>query len=318
MSRNSQQQDHPRFTIIIPTRNAAPWLDRLLAMLARQSLAASEILIIDSSSTDATPEIAQRHGTRLVRIPAAEFDHGTTRSMAAEMAHSDLLLYMTQDAIPADEWAVERLIRGLIADERIGAAYGRQLPAADATVFGAHLRLFNYPDRSAVRCWKDRKRYGFRTIFISNSFAAYRKEILAAHGYFPDRQLFGEDTCTVAKFLQNGYCVAYVADACVYHSHNYTVGQDFRRYFDIGVFHACHQDLLDTFGSPGGAGRKYVRSEIALVLARKKWHLLPECILRNLGKWVAYNLGRRFRRLPRRLAVLLSMHRAWWHKGKPE
>jgi rhamnosyltransferase len=166
-----------------------------------------------------------------------------------------------------------------------------------------------------VRCWKDRERFGFRTIFISNSFAAYRRNVLAAHGFFPERLLFGEDTLTIAKFLEGGYCVGYVSDACVYHSHNYSIWQEFKRYFDIGVFHVNQHEQLMKFGGPGGRGKQYVFSELVMIIQRKKYLLLAESLLRSGCKFTGYNLGKHYRKLPRALGSLLSMNHRWWSRA---
>lgn len=305
-------ENRPTISVIIPTWNGEQWLDRLLTMLKQQTLVPDEIIVIDSGSEDGTCAIVHRHNVRQVKIAQQDFDHGGTRTMAAGIAGGEILIYMTQDAIPAGRDALELLVRPFARDERISATYGRQLPDPDANLFSEHLRLFNYPDHSETRCWDDRSQFGFRTIFISNSFAAWRKDILAAHGFFPERLLFGEDTLTVAKMLESGYCVAYVSESCVYHSHNYSILQDVKRYFDIGVFHVDQGDQLMKFGGPGGTGRKYVRSEMTMLAARKKYHLLPQCLLRNFGKFIGYNLGKRHRMLPRCCAERMSMNRSWW------
>ena len=299
------------YSVIIPTHNGAFWLDELLSMLARQTWPPEEILVIDSGSEDETREIARRYPTKIVTIQKEEFDHGGTRSMAARMARGDLLVFLTQDAVPADQTSLERLVNAF-ADKRVGAAYGRQLPAENALPLAAHLRFFNYPASSQLRCWQDRRQYGFRTIFISNSFAAYRRCVLEKIDYFEPHQLFGEDTLALAKILQNGYCVAYVADACVVHSHNYTFAGDLKRYFDIGAFHALHPELLEQFGGAGGAGRDYVLSEVRFLLKQRHSLLIPLSLLRNAGKFMAYHLGRHHRALPDWLVPRCSMHPNWW------
>ena len=301
----------PAVSVIIPTLNGEKWLDSLLSRLKKQTLPVEEILLIDSGSTDSTQQIARQHGVRVHEIAAKDFDHGATRTLAAGLVSGDILVFMTQDAVPERKDSLEKLVAPLV-EERIAATYGRQLPARDASIFSEHLRLFNYPDRSEIRCWQDRSRYGFKTIFISNSFAAYRRNVLAAHGFFPSNLLFGEDTLTLAKLIENGYCVAYVSDACVWHSHNYSLTQDFKRYFDIGVFHVNQREQLMKFGGPGGAGKKYVFSELSMLAARKKYGLLPESVMRNLGKFVAYNLGKRYKMFPRGWARRLSMNYNWW------
>lgn len=302
----------PIISVIIPTRNGAHWLDQLLTGLERQTRPVAEILIVDSSSTDATCSIAGEHGVQVLQIDVGSFDHGGTRSMAAQYVHGNILVFMTQDAVLKDDFSIERLIAPFLEREDIGAAYGRQLPAAGADCFARHLRLHNYPETSSVRCWQDRERYGFKTVFISNSFAAYRRDVLAGAGFFPAKQIFGEDSSTLAKILENGYCVAYVSTAQVLHSHNYSLLQDFRRYFDIGVFHACNSDLLGKFGSPTGAGKRFVRSELSFLYQQKRFFRLPESILRSVAKLVAYQLGKRYKRLPEKIIPFLSLHRRWW------
>jgi rhamnosyltransferase len=302
----------PTVSVIIPTWNGEQWLEKLLTMLEQQTLVPDEILVVDSGSQDRTCDLVCRHNVRLIEIAQEDFDHGGTRTMAAGLAVGEILVYMTQDAVPAGRDALELLVKPFMKDEKIAATYGRQLANSDANLFSEHLRLFNYPDQSEVRCWGDRSQYGFKTIFISNSFAAYRRDVLATHGFFPKKVLFGEDTLTVAKLLENGYCVAYVGDACVFHSHNYSIWQDFKRYFDIGVFHRHQDKQLSKFGGPGGAGKRYVRSEMSMLAAKKKYFLLPESLIRNAGKFIAYNLGRRYKKIPHCCAERLSMNRSWW------
>jgi len=298
-------------SVIIPTLNGGERFRQLLAELKKQDPLPGEIMVVDSGSTDDTLTYAREHDARILSIPPQDFDHGGTRSMAARRAAGNLLVFMTQDAVPADAASLQRLIRPL-ADSRVAAVYGRQEPFPDATCFARHLRMFNYPERSALRCWEDRQRYGFKTAFISNSFAVYRKDLLESVGFFEEGLLFGEDTFTVAKLLRKGYCIAYAADARVLHSHNYTIGQEFRRYFDIGVVHMLHRALMADFGSPMGEGRKYVSSELSFLVREKAFFQLPLSIVRNGIKFAAYSLGKRYAWLPRRLAVRFSFNRRWW------
>lgn len=236
-------------SLIIPTLNAEPWLAGLLSSLVRQTLLPDEILLIDSGSTDGTLAIAEGYirrypVIRLYQIQQQDFDHGGTRTMAARKTTGEILIFMTQDAVPAEDRALELLIRSFASNQQLAAAYGRQLPVQDATFFGEHLRLFNYPEKPQLRCQQDWGIYGFKTVFISNSFAAWRRDLLREQGYFPGQLLFGEDTVALAKMLEKGYYVAYVSDAAVYHSHNYSIAQDFKRYFDIGVLHETQAQYL--------------------------------------------------------------------------
>jgi len=177
------------------------------------------------------------------------------------------------------------------------------------------LRLFNYPPESLERSNADKEKYGLKTVFVSNSFAAYRKADLAACGYFQNGLIFGEDTCAVGRMLLDGYRISYVANATVSHSHNYSLIEEFKRYFDIGVLHSSENWLLKEYGVAEGQGIGYVQSAISYYLANKSWYLIPNLIIRCGVKFVGYRLGRRFNNLPLWLRPRLSMYSGWWKKS---
>jgi rhamnosyltransferase len=295
-------------TVVIPTYNASRHLDAQLKVLGTQSLKDLDILIIDSSSSDETMSIANRHGVETVVIPKQEFDHGGTRTLAGKhRSTADILVYLTQDALPFDDRAIECLIQPL-NDAKCGATFGRQIPYHDATPFGRHLRCFNYPPESYIRTYGDRTTLGIRAAFCSNSFAAYRREALDQVGWFAENLVVAEDIHVCARMLRQGYALRYVADAIVCHSHNYTMAQEFKRYFDLGVFFRQERWLLDEFGTPEGEGMKFVRSEWSFLLSQGLIHLLPISVLRAAAKLIGYRLGLLNEFLPPWILKNMSMH----------
>ncbi len=305
-------------SIIIPTLNASGFLPHLLTKLEHQTVKDKEIIVIDSSSKDNTVDIAKSFGAKTTIIPKEQFDHGGTRSIAAQKANGDNIVFLTQDAMPSDEYALENLIKPFHKDEKIAAVYGRQLPHTDALPLSAHLRLFNYPDTSYTRYMEDRKIYGIKTIFISNSFSAYRRSALKEIGWFKSNLIFGEDTHAAAKLLFARYKIAYAADAIVYHSHNYTALQEFKRYFDIGIFHRTEDWIIKEFGKTHGEGKKYFKSGFSYIIRNKKYCLIPSFIIRNILKYSGYNLGLRYSNIPKSLAGKISMNKRWWEKDSKE
>ena len=291
-------------TIIIPTYNASKYLPSLLARLESQTIKNYELMVVDSSSNDNTVDIAQSHRANVITIPQSEFDHGGTRTLAAVEANGDILVYLTQDALPYNEYAIENIIKPFADDRKIGVAFGRQLPYPGASVFAEHLRLFNYPDTSYTRILDDKKKYGITTAFLSNSFAAYRKSVLKEIGYFKSGLPFGEDACAGAKILLKEYRIAYVAEAMVLHSHSYTVWQDLKRYFDMGTFHRTENWLLKEFGKAEGEGIRYTKSEIKFLLKKRRFDLLPEFTLRLIMKYLGYKLGVGYERIKPRVTKI--------------
>ncbi len=300
-------------SIIIPTYYAEKCLPKLLDSIKKQTLKNYELIIIDSSSKDKTIQIAQKYTNNIIVIPQNEFDHGGTRAKAAQIAKGEILVFLTQDALPYDKYTIENIVK-VFKNKKIGAAYGRQLSYKDTNLFGKHLREFNYPAATVIKKKSDIKKYGIKTAQLSNSFAAYRKNVLEEVGIFKDNLILGEDVYTGAKMILAGYSLAYVSDAKVYHSHSYTVWQEFKRYFDIGVFHKTESWILESFGKAEGEGMKYIRSEINYLLKNGAWYLLPEFFVRNGMKYTGYKLGQKYKKLPKWMIKKFSMHHRWWDK----
>lgn len=299
--------------VIVPTLNAArDWPRFAPALLA--SVKAEQVLIVDSESTDGTAELARAAGFQVLSTARAKFNHGGTRQMAAELsAEAEILVYMTQDAVIVEPGAVERLVAAF-ADPAVAAAYGRQLPRPGARAIEAHARSFNYPAAADVRTLASKERLGIKAVFLSNSFAAYRREALMAVGGFPGHVIFGEDTVTAAHLLLKGYKIAYVADARVYHSHAYSWRQDFKRSFDIGVLHSREQWLLEGFGKAGDEGKRFVLSELRYLREREPMQI-PSAVVRTGLKVLGYRLGRMEARLTPGVKRALSMHPRFWAKA---
>ena len=300
-------------SIIIPIGNSGEQAHGLLAGLKTQTVS-GEVIIVDSSSSGVS-DACGRWGARVIRIRKEDFDHGGVRGMAAEEAKGDIVVFLTQDVLPVDERSIENLLRPF-EDASVGAAYGRQVPYPDASPFAAHLRLFNYPKASCLRSKADKEEFRIKTPFLSDAFSAYRRTALIRVGGFKRRLILGEDTYAGAKLLLADYKIAYAADAAVYHSHNYTAVQEFKRYFDIGVFHKTEEWILEEFGRAEGEGVAYVRSAAAYLMSEGRYLLIPELAVRTALKLAGYNLGRMYEKLPLSLIKKMSMHRDWWEKER--
>jgi len=300
-------------TIIIPTYNAKGYLPNLLDSLKTQSIKNYELIIIDSSSNDNTVEIAKKFTDNITVIPQNKFDHGGTRAKAGKIAKGEILVYLTQDALPFDNKTIENIIK-VFDNQNIGAAYGRQLSYEDTNLFGKHLRKFNYNNKSYIRNKDNIQQFGLKTAFLSDSFAAYRRTTLESIDWFKDGLILGEDTYAGAKMILDGYSLGYVSEAKVYHSHSYTVWQEFKRYFDIGVFHKSESWILKAFGKAEGEGMRYIKSEIKYLLHHKAWYFLPEFFIRNGMKYTGYKLGQKYEKLPMWMIKKISMHHRWWDK----
>lgn len=285
------QHELPRISLVIPTLNAEDCIEGLLLKLLSQTRVPDEILVVDSSSADGTAEVVQRLSEAnpcisLKVIGRKNFDHGGTRDDAfRKWTTGDFVLFMTQDAVPADDEYIERLLKPF-DDPRIAVVSGRQLPKSDARPFERLVRQYNYPATSFTRGKEDIQTYGIKTFYTTDVCSAYRRTAFLECGGFPRPCNMSEDMYMAAKLVAAGYLVAYAADACVYHSHNLLPSQQYSRNYAIGAFLENNKEIL-MGASEVGEGAKLVKSVSAeLVRTRRLGELFAfglDCAARLLG-----------------------------------
>lgn len=235
----------PSFSVVIPTLNAESEIGQLLESIQNQTIHPEQILVIDSSSTDNTRQVIADiaiSNLMLKEISRTSFNHGTTRGEGVKSVTGEFILFFTQDATPADSKYFEHILAPF-CDSSVGMVSGRQLPKQDAREYEKYIRLHNYPVTSYVRDINDVSRLGIKAFFASDVCSAYRRTAYQECGGFT-RVNTNEDMLMAAKMLENGYKVAYAAEAKVVHSHNLSFMQEFKRNKAIGYFLAAHKDEL--------------------------------------------------------------------------
>ncbi len=287
-----------------------------LRSIASQSLQPDFKLLIDSSSTDHTRDLARKLGFEVEKISKIDFDHGGTRLYAArKLDKADILIYLTQDAVPASVDSF-KLLLDCLQKPSVASVYGRQLPAKDASELAVHHRQYNYKVEPFEVTSETLLEMGIKGIFSSNSFAAYRREALLAVGGFSEHLIMGEDMLAAKALINCGYKHVYCAQASVWHSHNLSFMGEFRRYFDTGVFHRSNVEINELLNSTKKLGAGFVLSELHFAL-NKGPLLFAESIYRNVLRVSAYFMGRHNRQLPRRFCKYLSNSAAHWRRVQP-
>ena len=276
-------------SVIIPTLNAGRSIGQLLTMLLSQDFETPEIIIIDSSSDDDTVPVASKFGAKTMVIPRQAFNHGKTRNIAALEAHGEIIVFMTQDALPADNALLQKLTAPLENSE-IAATFGKHVPRSDAPPLEAFARYFNYPDRGFVKGINDVKKYGIKTFFFSNVCSSMKKESFLKVGMFPENVRANEDMLIAAKFILNRYKVAYVPEAMVIHSHNYSLFKLFRRYYNIGSSIKDNRSILQNIEAEE-EGIRFVKEQIRYLVKQRKYFWLPRIFLESLSKYAGYRAG---------------------------
>jgi rhamnosyltransferase len=299
-------------SVIIPTRNAESHLPALIASLAATTSAPRRVLFIDSQSSDRTQVMVKQAGHTLEVIDPRDFGHGRTRNVALRLcSDSRHIVFLTQDAIPLGaDWLDQLLSPFARAD--VAVSFGRQIARPNATLPERFARTFNYRESDDITTEADIARRGIKAVFCSNSFAAYDRARLESIGGFPDALPLGEDMAATLRLLRSGYARAYCATAMAIHSHNYTVWQEFRRYFDIGVLLECDQELQRARLAASGEGRSMLDAEMRHAWAEGGVPAIAGVLGRAIGKLAGFKLGYHYRIFPRSLCRRMSMHSYYW------
>jgi rhamnosyltransferase len=300
-----------RVGLAIPTLNAGKrWRD-CLGAIGGQTLAPDRLLVIDSSSTDQTVADAQTAGFEIIRIERSQFNHGGTRQWIVEyLEDCGVVVFLTQDAILAAPDALAQIV-GCFEDAKVAVAYGRQLPHKGATAIEAHARVFNYGTTTLKKDAAAVAQLGTKAFFCSNSFAAYRRSTLLALGGFRRDLILEEDAEYAARAIKAGYANMYCASALAFHSHDYTVGEQLARYFDLGAFDAQNSWMREDFGSHGGEGLRFIKSEFLYLARHAPWQS-PRAWSQTGAKLLGYRIGRLERWLPVEMKRRISMSPGYW------
>ena len=267
-------------------------------------------MIIDSSSDDGDLPASP---TLVHTIPPGEFNHGNTRNLAHTLVEAEIYIFLTQDVLLASHDTLKNLVRPLEQLQEVGISYGRQLPRPGAGPIEALGRYFTYPASSRLKKRSDSNYLGLQTAYCSNACAAYRRDPLKAINGFPSQVIMCEDVYAAAKMLLAGYSIYYAADAVVYHSHPYSIIQEFKRYFDLGVFYESREIWIkNTFGSSTKQGIAFFNEGLKQLSRKDRQKYLPEWVLRTCFKFMGYKLGGKEQSIPLYLKRYLSMHHHYW------
>lgn len=299
-------------SVVIPVRNGGEDLRRCLEAIAQQRTDEEvEVVVIDSASEDGSPDLARQLGARVEAIAVADFDHGATRNLGAELARGEKLVFTSQDAYPVDERWLQRLTAPL-ADERVAGVYGRQIAHQGARPPEVFFLDFLYGPAPRLQQVAGPEQLSMETTLFSNVTSAMPRELLQRFP-FADDMVMSEDQEWAARVLLAGYRLVYEPEAVVRHSHPYTIRAAFKRFFDSGA--SAERAFMPVPGSATVLRRnalRYGREELGWLWRNGHRRWIPYAAVYELAKFCGLQLGARHRRLPLALKRRLSAHPAFW------
>lgn len=299
---------------VIPAYKPGHDLRELVEKLLDQTVRLGRITIINTDREFFDEkEYLIAPAVEVVHITRHEFDHAGTRDMGLRMSDADYVLFMTMDAIPKDNYLVEKLLSGFRRADNIAVSYARQLPKKDCNRIEQITREFNYPAQSRVQTSDDIKELGIKAYFCSDVCAMYDTSIYRSLGGFKAPAIFNEDMVYAAGALDAGYAVSYCADALVYHSHNYTGRQYYRRNFDLGVSQADHPEIFERFNVKG-TGMQLVRKSLAKICRRGTPADIIRLVYYSGMKYLGFRKGKNYHKLSLKSCLKHTSDKEYWNR----
>ncbi|MFI5156559.1 MAG: glycosyltransferase family 2 protein [Chitinophagales bacterium] len=272
-------------SIVIPVKNGDAWLDKTMPAILGQSLMdQTELIVIDSGSTDRTKSILEKYPVKLINIPSNEFNHGATRNLGVENSTGKYVVMTVQDAKPVGKKWLELLLEPF-SDEKVAAVCGQQIVPHDS-------------DKNPIQWFRPVSKPSIRKVFYpgweefgslspqekrnacswDNVNAMYRRESLVK---IPFRNVdFAEDMHWAKDALESGYCLVHSGFAQVEHYHNNSSHSNFVRQFAEDFLLYKMFGIMPKNGTPN-----------SFMMLRDMKRLLKEnrVSFRDKWKWLQYN-----------------------------
>jgi len=309
---------NPKASIFIPTKNPGKPFETILNQISKQNEKSFEIILVDSGSTDKTLEIienfAKKHKeipVKLYKIAPKEFGHGKTRNLSLKYSKAPCIVFLTQDAIPANDYWLSSLLSNF-KDPSVAGVFSKQIPKKNARKTEKFFYHYYFHNKKEIHPAINDTLLDI--MFFSNASSCIKTDILKKYS-FNESLIMTEDQQWAKTIIEKGYKKIYEPKSVVIHSHNYTLKQTFQRYFDSA--YSLNQILNK---NPDKDFNKYIKNATGYVIKELKFilktnpFLLFRLIIENFIKILATNLGKNEKRIPFFLKKRFSMHKYYWKK----
>ena len=301
--------------IVIPVFRPDGRLKMCIERLLRQSVMPDRILLnvlYENPVDREIPEVYMDERIEVRYTPKGEYDRAGSRDTILRELDSDIVIFMVQTAIPQNRYLVEKLTEPF-KEKRTAVVYGRHMTDDECSPIECCVRQFNYPPKGMTKSLEDAGKLGIRTFFNSNVCAAYRRRAYLETEGFGKRMIAGEDMLAARRLLEKGWQAVYAPEAEVIYYRNDDLHGLWKRNFDIGVAHAEHPEMIENT-KPGKEGVRLVRVTSALLIQNHMEEYLGEVLTRSIVRYLAYQLGRNYERLPEGVVRKCSANKEYWER----
>lgn len=264
-----------------------------------------EVIVLNNSGEGISKYIRSK---KFLVEDVQKFDHGGTRNLGASISKGDILLFMTQDARPCGDDFDINIIRSFSG--KVKLVYGKHIPLEE-NPFEAFERRFLYGERVVVKPakFKPDGRIDFPDFFASDVCLAVDRNTFWEVGGYPENVISSEELILSYKIVRAGYKIMYNPSVKVFHSHhNEKILESFRRWFDVGVFFSYYPFVKRGFYK--FAIHLFISEFIFLLF--KHPNLIGNLIARGGIRFIAIQIGLRYKYIPSNFKKCFSMNKSFW------
>lgn len=270
--------------IICPLYKAEKYIENLnKALLNQKNIKLDKITYVLTKSNDSSEDLLKKISANYFVIEQKDFSHSLTREKYAKQSQSDIIVFITQDIeIEREDWLFE-LVKPII-NEEAEASFSKQISKFNN--IEKYTREKNYPEKSYIVDKNSIDSFGLQTFFFSDASSAIKRKIFEKLNWYDEKNLpTNEDQYIAYKLIMNGYRIKYCANSIVYHSHNFTLAELYKRYYNTGLFYK-KENYLDKYGTNKSGG------ELAMYIFKRaiqdrNWKVLlrylPDMLVRFIG-----------------------------------
>lgn len=280
----------PTVSIVCPLYNAENSILQLHKSLQKQEgVDIVEIKYVLTKSKDRTEDLLKMSGVSYEKIKKKDFSHSLTRERVAMSAKGQVIVFLTQDVEIKDKEFIKKLIAPIV-DREVQATYARQVTKYNN--IEKYTREHNYPRESFVTSMADLEAKGLKTFFFSDAAGAVDAKTFKELGGYDGKDLpISEDMYFAYKLIMAGGKIKYVAEAKVYHSHNFTVKELYERYKLTGEFMKMNPEIAKYgVNAAGGGMAKYI---LKRALKEGNWKVIIRYIPDMAARFVGMKVGKR-------------------------
>lgn len=274
--------------IICPLYNAEKYVEKLHKSLEMQeNVKIGNIRYVVTKGKDQTEEKVKKLNCIYKAIKAQDFSHSLTREKEAFESKADIVVFVTQDVIIEKKDWLEKLIKP-IENNEAEACYSRQICTNNS--MEKYTREKNYPENSKIVSKDDIEKLGLRAFFFSDASSAIKREtFVKLNGYDNKNLSISEDMYIAYKLITNGYKIKYCADSEIIHSHNFTLKQQYDRYYETGKFFK-ENSYLNKYkvNSAGGDLAFYI---LKRAIKDKNWKVIIKWVPNMMARFIGMKLG---------------------------